>query len=105
MKNPTGVWLGFINAIQSLGAIVCYPTVAWSNNRFGRKKSIAAGYFWLGLGVGLQTAAQSPLAFVIGRLFIGGASAFFGISAALLITETTYPTHRGIFTALSNCGR
>ncbi|KAH6668429.1 general substrate transporter [Halenospora varia] len=104
MQSPTGAWLGFVNAVQSLGALVCYPAVAWSNNRFGRKKSIAVGYFWIVLGTALQTAAQSPTMFVLGRLFIGGASAFFGISAAVLITETAYPTHRATFTALSNCG-
>ncbi|KAL3470511.1 general substrate transporter [Aspergillus californicus] len=104
MSHPAGPWLGFINAVQSLGAVVCYPTVAWFNNRFGRKRSIATGYLWLILGVGLQTAARDPVDFVLGRLFIGGASAFFGISGAILITETAYPTHRGIFTALSNCG-
>jgi MFS family permease len=41
--------------------------------------------------------------FVLGRLFIGGVSAFFS-AAPLLITECAYPTHRGIATAFFNCG-
>ncbi|CAG7982738.1 unnamed protein product [Penicillium salamii] len=85
MKAPTGVWLGFINAIQSLGAIVCYPTVAWSNKRLGQKESIAAGCFWLGLGVGLQSLAQSPLASMIGRLLIGG-----GFIGSVILAWATY---------------
>lgn len=42
--------------------------------------------------------------FVIGRLCIGGVSAFYGASAPLLITETAYPTHRGTLTAIYNSG-
>jgi MFS family permease len=104
MVFPTGAWLGFVNAVQSLGAFALYPVVAWSNNRFGRKKTIGVRYFWLVLGTTLQTAAQNPAMFVIGRLCIGGTSAFFSASAPVLITETAYPTHRGIITALYNCG-
>lgn len=104
MDNPTGAWLGFINAVQALGAIALYPAVAWSNNHFGRKKSIAAGYFFLLLGTGLQAGANGSTMFILGRLFLGGTSAFYSVSAAVLITETAYPTHRGVYTALSNCG-
>ena len=42
--------------------------------------------------------------FVLGRLFIGGVSAFFSASLPLLMTETAYPTHRGTITAFYNCG-
>lgn len=41
--------------------------------------------------------------FVVGRLCIGGVSAFFS-SAPILITEIAFPTHRGIATAFFNCG-
>lgn len=41
--------------------------------------------------------------FVIGRLCIGGVSAFFSV-APILITETAFPTHRAIATAFFNCG-
>lgn len=105
MADPKtrGSWLGFINAVQSLGAFILYPVVAWSANRFGRKKTVAVGYFWLLLGVGLQTGARNSAMFVIGRLCIGGVSAFFSV-APILITETAFPTHRAIATAFFNCG-
>ena len=90
--------------MQSLGAFCCFPAVAWSNNRFGRKKTIAVGYFWLVLGVTVQTAAQNPAMFVFGRLFIGGVSAFFSASVPLLMTETAYPTHRADITSFFNTG-
>jgi MFS family permease len=104
MNTPKGAWLGFINAVQSLGAFVTYPLAAWSCNKFGRKKTMFGAYFWLILGVGVQTGAQNPTMFVLGRLFIGGVTSFFGISAPLLITEVAYPTHRGILTCMYNTG-
>ncbi len=104
MDHPTGAWLGFINAIQSLGSFITFPAVAWSANRFGRKKTLFVAYIWLCLGVGLQAGAQSPTMFTLGRLFIGGVTSCFGISAPLLITETAYPTHGSIVTALYNTG-
>ncbi|ETN38888.1 uncharacterized protein HMPREF1541_06929 [Cyphellophora europaea CBS 101466] len=104
LHHPKGAWLGFLNAVQSLGAFCCYPVIAWSNNRFGRKKTVAVGYFWLVIGTALQTAAQNPTMFVLGRLCIGGASSFWSASVPLLMTETAYPTHRANLTALYNCG-
>jgi MFS family permease len=104
MQHPTGAWLGFINAIQSVGAFVGYPVVAWFVNRYGRKKSIAIGYFWLLLGVGLQTGATNQTMFIMGRFFLGQVTAWFAGAAPLLITETAYPTHRGVATALYNTG-
>ncbi len=91
MNHPTGAWLGFVNAVQSLGAFISFPLVAWSANRFGRKKTLFVAYFWLCLGVGMQAGAQNPAMFTLGRLFIGGVTSFFGASAPLLITETAVP--------------
>lgn len=104
MYHPKGAWLGFVNAVQSLGVFLLLPIVAWSSNKFGRKKTIFVAYFWLALGVGLQTGATNPTMFVLGRLFIGGTSAFYAASAPLLVTESAYPTHRSIVTAVYNTG-
>jgi hypothetical protein len=104
MSSPTGPWLGFVNAGQSLGAFICFLAVVWSVNRFGRKKTILVAYFWLFLGSGFQTGAKDPTMFVLGRLFMGGVTAFFAATAPLLITEIAFPTHRFIVTALYNTG-
>lgn len=104
MDTPTGAWLGFVNAVQNLAAFILYPVVAWCNNRFGRKKSLGINFFWLALAVALQTAATNSTMFVLGRLFIGASAAFTSGSAPILMTECAYPTHRGIITALYNCG-
>lgn len=104
MDHPKGAWLGFISGAQNLGSIVFFPVVAWSSNRFGRKRTIFVGYFFLLLGAGLQTGAVNQPMFVISRLIVGIASAFFGGCAPLLMTETAYPTQRGVFTSLYMCG-
>jgi MFS family permease len=104
MNSPRGAWLGFVNAIQALGGLLLYTVAAWCSNKFGRKKTIGVGYFWLALGVGLQTGAMNSTMFVLARLFIGSAGAFFAGGAPVLITEIAYPTHRSITTALFNCG-
>ena len=104
MNNPEGAWLGFINAIYWLGNGISYPIAAWVANRWGRKMGVYIGYCFLILGVCLQTAAQNPNSFVLARLFLGGASAWFGCSVPLLISETAFPTHRGVACSLFNCG-
>ncbi|TDZ18943.1 Lactose permease [Colletotrichum orbiculare MAFF 240422] len=40
MKQPTGAWLGFINAAYSLGNVLAYPLAAWVCNKHGRKTGI-----------------------------------------------------------------
>ncbi|KAH8601507.1 glucose transporter HXT1 [Bisporella sp. PMI_857] len=104
MDNPKGAWLGFINAIQSIGGLFVYSVSAYILQRWGRKASIYLGYFFLVLATTLQTAAQNPTAFIISRAFLGMTSALWTTSAPLLITEIAFPTHRGTATALYNCG-
>ncbi|KKY28048.1 putative sugar transporter [Diplodia seriata] len=104
MHTPTGAWLGFINAVSSIGSIFQYPVAAWAGNRFGRKPGVLAGYAFLVLGVVLQTAAQNVAMFILGRFFVGCVSAWFMVTAPLLMAETAYPTHRGVLTAMFNCG-
>lgn len=103
MHNPTGAWLGFMNAIYWVGNGINYPISAWVSNKYGRKPGVYAGYAFLTLGVAL-TAGNHDYFFVLQRFFIGCASAWFSGTVALLINEIAYPTHRGIANALYNCG-
>lgn len=104
MNHPKGTWLGFINAIQSVGGIVGIFPSAWTIQHYGRKTGIYLGYLFLITGVILQTTAPNKACFIVARFFLGLASQFYANSASVLITETAYPTHRGICTALYNCG-
>ncbi|OAL28490.1 hypothetical protein AYO20_09438 [Fonsecaea nubica] len=102
--HPTGAWLGFINAAQSLGSIVTYVVSPVLAQRYGRKLGMWLGFIMLILGVTLQTAAQNIATFILGRFFMGVVTSFWGISAPLLITETAHPRHRAPLTALYQCG-
>ncbi|KAK7700718.1 hypothetical protein SLS57_012032 [Botryosphaeria dothidea] len=104
MHHPTGSWLGFVNAVQSIGSIFMFPICAWAGNRLGRKPPVAMGYFFLVLGVALQTGAKNVAMFILGRFFIGCVSAWFIVTTPLLVAETTFPTQRGVLTAMFSCG-
>ena len=104
INHPSGAWLGFVNAIQSFGAIFGVLPSAWAIHRYGRKCGIWVGYVFLILASVLQTCAANPAAFIVARFFLGQTSQWFSVSAPLLITETAFPTHRGVCTALYNCG-
>ncbi|KAM5344155.1 hypothetical protein ACJ41O_012692 [Fusarium nematophilum] len=104
MDHPAGAWLGFINAVQSLSSTVAYPVVAYFANRWGRKKGLFVGYFFLFLGALLQAFTPNETGFILGRFFLGQPSAWWGGLAPLLITEIAYPTHRGFLTSLYNSG-
>jgi MFS family permease len=102
MDSPSGAWLGFISAIQSLGAMLGLPAQAWAANKFGRKPCIFVGYFFLFLGVGIQVGAHGPAMFIVSRFFIGYAGAWFQ-AAIVLLAEIAYPTHRSKVTAMYHC--
>ncbi|KAL1845006.1 hypothetical protein VTK73DRAFT_1348 [Phialemonium thermophilum] len=104
MDQPQGAWLGFINAIQALSTTLAYPVVAFFANRWGRKRGLLVGYFFLLLGALLQAFTPDAAGFIVARFFLGQPSSWWSGLAPLLITELSYPTHRGITTAFYNCG-
>ncbi|KAL2840405.1 sugar transporter [Aspergillus pseudoustus] len=104
MHHPKGGWLGFINAAQAMGSIIAGYPAAWTGKTFGRKTGIYLAYMFLTIGTTLQTAAPNPGCFITARVFVGFATQFFGNSAPVLVTEIAYPSHRGIVTALYQCG-
>lgn len=104
MKHPKGAWLGWVNAIYWLGTGVVSLVAGTISNSYGRKISLYFGYALLVIGTTIQTAAPNPIAFMMARLFLGGATGFFGNVAPLIINEISYPTHRSICSALFMCG-
>jgi MFS family permease len=78
------------------------PLQAWCSNRFGRKSCIWIGYVFIIIGVAMQTAASTPTLFIVSRVFVGHSGAWFQ-SAAILVTELAYPSHRSKLIALYQC--
>ncbi|KAG8630233.1 hypothetical protein KVT40_001852 [Elsinoe batatas] len=104
MNNPTGVWLGWINAVYFLGSLIGFPLAAWVAQRYGRKTGIYIGYGFLVLAVVVQSASQNADMFIYPRLIFGLASAWFGNAGPLLINEISHPKHRAIASATFMCG-
>lgn len=102
MDSPSGAWLGFINAIYSLGCAIGYPVAAWVSNRYGRKFPVYISLLCCAIGIAVQTSAQDDVAFVVARLF-QGFSQGFTLSVPLLIAENAFPTHRSICSAMVCC--
>jgi hypothetical protein len=102
MDSPSGAWLGFINAIYSLGCAIGYPVAAWVSNRYGRKFPVWISLLCCAIGIAVQTSAQNDVAFVVARLF-QGFSQGFTLSVPLLIAENAFPTHRSICSAMVCC--
>ena len=102
MKHPTGTWLGFINAVMTIGGFSTLPIQAWTADKFGRRCCLYIGLAFCTLGAGLQTGARNSANFIVARFFIGVASAWLSLSV-VLITEIAYPAHRAKLTALYMC--
>ncbi|KAH6692488.1 sugar transporter [Plectosphaerella plurivora] len=104
MDEPSGAWLGFINAAQSLSSTCAYPLVAYFANRWGRKKGLYIGLFFLFAGAFLQAFTPNVAGFVVSRALLGQPSAWWGGLGPLLVTELAYPSHRAFITAVLNAG-
>ncbi|KAL2205950.1 sugar transporter [Sarocladium strictum] len=104
MNHPSGTYLGWINAIYFLGSAVSFPVGAWASNRYGRKSGMYVGYLFLVAGIAMQAAARSERTFTYARLLIGISSAWFAVSAPVLMNEIAHPTQRSIVSALYMCG-
>ena len=102
MNHPTGAWLGFINAVMTLGGFITLPLQARTADHFGRRCCLCVGMIFCALGTALQTAATNQAMFILGRFFIGVSTAWFSITV-VLISEIAYPSHRAKVTALYQC--
>ncbi|CAG8899634.1 unnamed protein product [Penicillium egyptiacum] len=101
-KHPVGGTLGILNAIQSVGGIVCLPYAPYLSDWIGRKKTIFVGCCYIALGAALQGGSQNIGMFIAGRFFIGHGSCISAIATPMLITELCHPKQRGKVTAAYN---
>lgn len=104
MGQPTGAYLGWINACYILASGLAFPIGAWMSEKYGRKSPIYMGYTMLIPGVIMQTTAQSEKVYTYARILLGMGGAFFMVATPLLINEIALPQHRSIVSALYMCG-
>jgi len=99
-NHPTAPILGTMNAMYPLGKWFGVFLSAFLGDRYGRKIPMYVGLTLLLLGAGLQGGARTTAMFIIARLILGFACAFVSQSAPILISELSYPTHRGRITSM-----
>lgn len=100
--KPDAPLLGAINAMYPVGKILGLFPVAWLGDRYGRKVPIMIGLGLLIATAIFQAASQNIGMFLASRFLIGVATVFVAQPSPILITELSFPTHRGKMTAMYN---
>ncbi|RDW64300.1 uncharacterized protein DSM5745_09711 [Aspergillus mulundensis] len=104
MGQPTGTWLGFINGIYSVGALVSTIIAAWCSNKFGRKPCVWIGIIFILAGSILGAAAPNDTIYIVSRVLVGMSGGFITNAPPLLLNEIAYPAHRSISSCLFMIG-
>ncbi|KAG2067618.1 general substrate transporter [Suillus decipiens] len=100
--DPQEKNLGLINSAQSIGTLSGIPLSPYASDLLGRRVTLFFGATIVLSGILTQALSTSVHIFIGGRVLIGLGNAFTSNAAPLLISELSYPTHRGKFTALYN---
>ncbi|PGH08300.1 hypothetical protein AJ80_07896 [Polytolypa hystricis UAMH7299] len=98
--SPSTSILGTINAIFPIGKFLGLFLTAWASDRYGRKLPMYTGYFLMVVGAVIQGAAQNLPMFIIARFIIGFGTAGVSQPAPIMVSELSYPTHRGRLTSM-----
>jgi MFS family permease len=97
---PSASILGLMNAVYPVGQIIGLVSSAFIGDRLGRRFPFYEGLCFLIVSAALQGAAQNTAMFVISRLLIGYGTGCVIQTCPILVSELSYPTHRGRFTSL-----
>lgn len=100
--NPQGKTLGLINSAQGIGALSGIPFSPYVSDLLGRRATMFIGATIVLAGVLTQALCTTVKVFIGARVLIGLGIAFSINAAPLLISELSYPTHRGKLTSLYN---
>ncbi|KAH7921039.1 general substrate transporter [Leucogyrophana mollusca] len=100
--TPSGKTLGLINSSQFIGALVGIPFSPFFSDQLGRRATLFMGAIIMLAGILTQSFAQTVHIFIGARVLVGFGLAFSVNAAPLLISELSYPTHRGKMSSLFN---
>lgn len=99
-EHPKGSRLSAIANGTIFGVLAAMFVASWICEKFGRRYPLTFGSGIMIIGSILQGAAQNYAIFVIARLIIGFGLGIVQVCAPLLVSETTFPSHRGKMTAI-----
>ncbi|KAF5587007.1 lactose permease [Fusarium subglutinans] len=101
-NHPPPPLLGAINAVYPVCKILGLVPASTISDKFGRKVPIYIGLVSLVIGPAIQAASINLPMFIVSRGLIGFATVFPQVACPILVSELSYPTHRGKMTALYN---
>ncbi|KAG1744002.1 uncharacterized protein EDB91DRAFT_1124164 [Suillus paluster] len=100
--TPQGMNLGLVNSASGIGILSGTPFSPYASDLLGRRATMFIGAIIILAGVLTQASATTMQVFLGGRALSGFGIAFTVNAAPLLISELSYPTHRGKMTSLYN---
>lgn len=100
--KPQGMKLGLINSAHGIGILSGTPFSPYVSDLLGRRATMFIGAVVMLAGVLTQASSTTMHVFIGARVLIGLGMSFSINAAPLLISELSYPTHRGKMTSLYN---
>lgn len=100
LDHPSPSKLGVIAAAQTLGSIPGVVPAPWMADRFGRRKTLAVGYFLEIVGALVQTFAVGGWNMLGGRFLLGFGVGITTIAGSAYTAEIAHPRNRAQTTAL-----
>ncbi|KAG2341803.1 general substrate transporter [Suillus weaverae] len=100
--KPQGMKLGLVNSAHGIGILIGTPFSPYVSDLLGRRATMFIGAVVMLAGVLTQATSTTMHVFIGARVLIGFGMSFSINAAPLLISELSYPTHRGKMTSLYN---
>ncbi|KAF5968843.1 lactose permease [Fusarium coicis] len=101
-NNPPPPLLGAINAVYPVCKILGLVPTSTISDRFGRKVPTYIGLVSFVIGPAIEAASINLPMFIVSRGLIGFLTVFPQVACPILVSELSYPTHRGKMTGLYN---
>ncbi|KAF9223529.1 general substrate transporter [Gyrodon lividus] len=99
--NPSNAMIGAIVSTFNGGCFFGAMGAAWTNDRWGRKRTIQFGAVWALCGGAMQAGANNMACLISGRIVAGVAIGILSMTVPLYNTEIAPPKIRGFMVGLN----
>ncbi|KAF8556197.1 sugar transporter [Imleria badia] len=99
--NPSNAMIGAVVSTFNGGCFFGAMGAAWTNDKWGRKRSIQIGAVWALCGCALQAGAPNMACLLVGRIVAGVAIGILSMTVPLYNTEIAPPKIRGFMVGLN----
>ncbi|KAF8440307.1 sugar transporter [Boletus edulis BED1] len=99
--NPSPAIIGAVVSTFNGGCFFGAMGAAWTNDKWGRKRTIQFGAIWALSGCAMQAGAPNLACLLAGRIFAGVAIGILSMTVPLYNTEIAPPKVRGFMVGLN----